>query len=74
MAGRDLILGGGGGRGATGRFGAITGTALFTVFHTTGIVLSAHDVIFNTGKILDAATPDQNNGVLGQVVTDSGNI
>ena len=55
-------------------FRSIFGTALFSTFHSTGILHTTDDVITDTGKVLHSATPYEYNGVLVEVVALSGDV
>src|SRR5579872_2967497 len=60
--------------GALGALGAVFRAALFAIRNTRGIERAAHHVIANAGKILHAASADQHNGVLLQIVADAGDV
>src|ERR1700674_5193175 len=49
-------------------------TSLLAVLHARGVQRSAHDVIPHSRQILHAAAANQHDGVLLQVVADTGNI
>jgi len=51
--------------------GTVFGTAPTTTFDTAAIKGTAYDVIAHTGKVLDSTTPDQDDRVLLQIMTDS---
>ena len=71
---RIVFLGSGGCSRAGCGLGTITGAALTAGFYAGGVKFAPDDVIFNTGQVFDPASTDQNNAVLGQVVTDAGNV
>ena len=48
--------------------------SLHTTLHTLGVERTADDVVTYTGKVLDTTATDQNDGVLLQVVTDTGDL
>ena len=47
---------------------------MLPVLHTLGIEGAADNLVTDTGKIADATSADQNNGVLLQVVPDTGDV
>ena len=57
-----------------GPLGAVKGTALHALCNTSGIKSAADDVITDTGQVTHFAAADKNDGVLLQVVADTGNI
>src|SRR5579884_1084912 len=66
-----LFLGGSSGGATLGALGSIFRTALLAVRNTGGIESAAHHVIADTGQVLDAASADQHNRVLLEVVADT---
>ena len=57
-----------------GALSSILGTALLTVRNTLCIQSSANDVITATGEVTYTSASDEDNGVLLQVMSDTGNI
>ena len=53
---------------------AVLGTSLFSVSDTGGIKGTTDDVVSGTGQVLNTTTTDQNNAVLLQIVTFTGNV
>ena len=54
--------------GSFGSLRSILGTTLVSSVNALGIQSAADDVVTDTGKVLNTAAADQNNGVLLQVV------
>src|SRR5215510_6667789 len=57
-----------------GLLGPVLRPALLAPRDARGIERAADDVIANAGKILHAASPDQHDRVLLQIVSDPGNV
>ena len=57
-----------------GTLGAVLGTALHAALNALSIQSTTDDVITDAGEILDTAATDQNDGVLLQVVADTGDV
>ncbi len=55
-------------------FRAITAAALFAVGDALAVEHTAHNMITNTRKILDASAANNDHRVLLQVMTDAGNV
>jgi len=55
-------------------FGPVLGAALLPIRHSGSIQCSANNVVAHPGKILHAASPDQHNGVLLEVVSHARDI
>lgn len=53
---------------------SVLGAALLTVGDALGIQRSANDVVTDTGQVTNTASADQNDRVLLQVVSDTGNV
>ena len=67
--GEELLL-----LASLGTLCTVLGTGLHTTLNTLSIQSTTDDVVTNTGKVLNTAAADQNNGVLLQVVADTGNV
>ena len=57
-----------------GSLGAVLGAGLAAAIDALGIESAADDVVTDTGQVLDTAAANHNDGVLLQVVTDTGNV
>ena len=68
VTGRILLLAG------LGTLGTVLGTSLHTAIHALGIQSAADDVVTNARQVLDTAAADHHDGVLLQVVADTGDV
>ena len=57
-----------------GPFRSVLGTTVMATLYTHGVQCPPNDVIADTRKVLNAATADEHNGVLLQIVSDTWNI
>jgi hypothetical protein len=57
-----------------GPLGTVLTTALHTTLNALGIKSTTDDVVTNTRKVLNTAAANQNDGVLLQVVANTGNV
>ena len=71
---RFVLIGAGLFLGCLGTLCAVLGTGLHSAVNALGIKSAADDVVTDTGKILNTAASDEDNGVLLKVVTYAGDI
>ncbi len=60
--------------GSFGFLGAVPGTGLLTTVDALGVQLSTDDMVTHTRQILDTAAANHDDGVLLQVVANTGNV
>ena len=53
---------------------AVLGAGLVTACNTLGIQSTTDDVVTHTGEVLNTTATDQHDGVLLQVMADTGNV
>jgi len=61
-------------RSAFGSLGTILGAGVLAILHSNGIQSSPHHMVANPREVLDTSTADQNDGVLLQIVSNTGDI
>ena len=57
-----------------GSLGTVLGTSLHTVGNALSVEGTADDVVTDTGQVTNTAAANQNDAVLLQVMTDTGNV
>jgi hypothetical protein len=74
MLGLLLAFGGGCGCAGLGTLGSVLGAALHALGDADGVQGAADDVVSDAGEILDAATADEDDGVLLEIVADAWDV